>query len=217
MVIGMDTWHDSKTRSVSVCAFVSSLHDKSNDLCFTKWFSQAVVNDHTNEFYTNLNIFISNALKKYYSLNNYLPNTIVCYRDGVTDDKHEAILSEEITQIKMAFSTCFAKTEEQPCLIFIAVKKRVNARFFEKVSEGVFKNPAIGTIIDRKCIRDADKEFYLISQCVRQGTVNPTQYHVLLNERAPGISLIQIQSLTFMLTHMYYNWPVNFFNLREIN
>lgn len=96
-------------------------------------------------------------------------------------------------------------------MIFIVVKKRVDARFYEKMENlhENFKNPIIGTVVDSKVIKDTDREFYLISQSVRQGTVNPAKYHILLNEREPNIKLIHIQTLTFMLTHMYYNWPVS--------
>ena len=96
-------------------------------------------------------------------------------------------------------------------MIYILVKKRVDARFFEKIANffDEFKNPMIGTVIDSKIVKQTNKEFYLISQSARQGTVNPTKYYVLLNEREPYIKLIHIQTLSFMLTHMYYNWPVS--------
>ncbi len=216
MVVGMDRWHSVISHSVSVSAFVASLHDKSHDLSFTKWFSQAFVNDQATDYQSVVKEFFSSALRKYHTLNGYFPTTIVCYRDGVTEEENESIRVNEIAQIKEVFKVCFANCENQPCLIYIVMKKRVNARFFEKVNESKFKNPAIGTIIDRKCIRDADKEFYLISQSVTQGTVNPTQYCVILNERAPGIDLKNIQTLTFMLTHMYYNWPVFLYILKKV-
>ena len=48
-------------------------------------------------------------------------------------------------------------------------------------------------------------DFFLISQSVRQGTVNPTSYNVVEDSSAltPG----QMQQLTYKLTHLYYNWP----------
>ena len=58
-------------------------------------------------------------------------------------------------------------------------------------------------------------DFYLISQSTREGTVTPSHFRILVNEFFPdkdtrkGTELLQ--SLTYKLTHMYYNWPVSFF------
>ncbi len=40
---------------------------------------------------------------------------------------------------------------------------------------------------------------------MRQGTVNPTLYHVIWD----GLELPaeRMQTLTFKMTHLYYNWP----------
>ena len=48
-------------------------------------------------------------------------------------------------------------------------------------------------------------DFFLISQSVRQGTVNPTSYNVIMDES--GFSPDQLQRLSYKLTHLYYNWP----------
>ena len=56
----------------------------------------------------------------------------------------------------------------------------------------------------------------MVSQSAMQGTVNPTHFHILVNElldeknQDNSDGFIQIlQTLTFKLTHMYYNWPVS--------
>ena len=51
------------------------------------------------------------------------------------------------------------------------------------------------------------RDFYLVSQSVRQGTVSPSHFRIILDEF--GIKDAQFQKLTFDLTHMYYNWPVS--------
>ncbi len=48
-------------------------------------------------------------------------------------------------------------------------------------------------------------DFFLISQSVRQGTVNPTSYNVI--EDTSGLRPEHMQMLTYKLTHLYYNWP----------
>ena len=48
-------------------------------------------------------------------------------------------------------------------------------------------------------------DFFLVSQSVRQGTVNPTSYNVIKD--TSGLEAKHIQALTYKLTHLYYNWP----------
>ena len=48
-------------------------------------------------------------------------------------------------------------------------------------------------------------DFFLISQSVRQGTVNPTSYNVIMDESS--FTPDQLQRLSYKLTHLYYNWP----------
>jgi hypothetical protein len=48
-------------------------------------------------------------------------------------------------------------------------------------------------------------DFFLISQSVRQGTVNPTSYNVV--EDNSTLKPEHLQQLTYKLTHLYYNWP----------
>ena len=48
-------------------------------------------------------------------------------------------------------------------------------------------------------------DFFLVSQSVRQGTVNPTSYNIIKD--TSGLKPKHIQALTYKLTHLYYNWP----------
>ena len=48
-------------------------------------------------------------------------------------------------------------------------------------------------------------DFFLVSQSVRQGTVNPTSYNVVRD--TSGLKPEHLQKLTYKLTHLYYNWP----------
>lgn len=53
----------------------------------------------------------------------------------------------------------------------------------------------------------------MVSQHVRQGTVTPTHYNVIvdtLNETTQAkVTPSLMQRLTYKLTHMYYNWSVS--------
>jgi aubergine-like protein len=61
-----------------------------------------------------------------------------------------------------------------------------------------------GIVLDDVVTLPERYDFFLISQSVRQGTVNPTSYNVI--EDNSGLKPDQIQKLTYKLTHLYYNW-----------
>jgi aubergine-like protein len=84
---------------------------------------------------------------------------------------------------------------------FIIVSKRINTRFFTERSD----NPHSGTIVDDIVTLPERYDFFLISQSVRQGTVNPTSYNVVYD--TSGLRPDHMQLLTYKLCHLYYNWP----------
>jgi aubergine-like protein len=100
-------------------------------------------------------------------------------------------------------------TKYKPLLCVIIVKKRGNTRFFAKTSNRELINPPCGSVIDNVVTRAEWFDFYLISQCVTQGTVNPTHYNIIHD--TIGLKPDHYQRLSFKLCHMYYNWPVSTF------
>ena len=83
-------------------------------------------------------------------------------------------------------------------------------------------SPLRGTIVDNVVTLPERYDFYLISQSVTQGTVNPTSYNVVKvrSSTSPpsfyctcyvqdtsGLSPEHLQKLTYKLAHLYYNWP----------
>jgi aubergine-like protein len=97
-----------------------------------------------------------------------------------------------------------AKSDWQPRCAVVVVKKRINNRFFV-AGNGKLINPPPGTIIDSVVTKSDSYNFFLVSQSVRQGTVNPTSYTVIFDES--GLQPDHMQRLTYKLTHLYFNWP----------
>jgi len=95
----------------------------------------------------------------------------------------------------------FLFNKKRPLMSMIIVKKRGNARFFTQAKT----NPPCGTVIDTVVTRKEWFDFYLISQHVTQGTVNPTHYNVVYD--TIGMKSEHYQRLSFKLCHLYYNWP----------
>jgi aubergine-like protein len=93
------------------------------------------------------------------------------------------------------------QTPEPLKFAFVIVSKRINTRFFTETST----NPHSGTVVDDVVTLPERYDFFLISQSVRQGTVNPTSYNVVYD--TSGLRPDHMQHLTYKLCHLYYNWP----------
>jgi aubergine-like protein len=204
MIIGMDFYKDSAQKNSSVAAFIASINGvQDNKLNCTKYFSKCHLQPRGNEFADGLQVFMTEALKKYNERNNTLPDRIFVYRDGVSDNQFDKLSEFEIPQMKSAFKA-FGENY-RPKMTFFVVKKRSNARFFLKGSRNEFQNPPIGTVIDNTITKRKGKEFYLIAQSSNQGTVSPTHFHVIEDENEMPPDRLQI--ITYRLTHLYFNWP----------
>lgn len=59
--------------------------------------------------------------------------------------------------------------------------------------------------MDSHITKPALYDFFLVSQNIRQGTVSPTHYIVIYDNKK--MKPDHIQRLTYKLCHLYYNWP----------
>ena len=198
MVAGFDTYHkkDGDRRGKSFGAFTASL-----DPLFGRYFSQSLSHTAGEEISQNIAQMFAGALRAYQNANQgAFPTRIFFYRDGVGEGQ---LLEVRETEIK-AVKDVIAATGQDIKLTFIIVSKRINTRFFT-TDPGNIRNPPSGTVVDDVATLPERYDFYLISQSVGQGTVNPTSYNVILDES--GWTPDKIQVLTYKLTHLYYNWP----------
>ncbi|CAF0730721.1 unnamed protein product [Adineta steineri] len=197
MIIGIDSYHDKKRKQVSIAAFVAT----TNPQC-TSYYSRIIMQTTTQELVDGISVCIRDALKAFFLQNNSMPERIVIYRDGVGDGQLQAVYEHELPQIEETFS----KVQEgyAPKWAMIIVKKRGCSRFFSKNTNQLY-NPPPGTIIDHTITHQNWFDFYLISQCARQGTAAPTHFNVIWDRTTFKVD--HIQRLTFKLCHLYYNWP----------
>ncbi|XP_026806338.1 piwi-like protein Siwi [Rhopalosiphum maidis] len=206
MIIGYDVCHDTVNKSKSYGAFIATM-----DTCFTSFFS--CVQKHTSgqELSTFFSVNTMKALNKFRFKNNKLPDIIIIYRDGVGDGQIEYVQKTEVDQVKEACKEIYK--DQKVGLAFVIVKKRINTKFFKFEGE-IHENPQPGTVVDSTVTDPSDPsdptiyDFYLVSQHTAQGTVTPTHYKVIFNSLSETIPLspIQIQRITYKLTHLYYNW-----------
>ncbi|GIY92309.1 piwi-like protein Siwi [Caerostris extrusa] len=198
MVIGYDTYHDSLRKGRSAGAFVCSLNQS-----LTRWYSK--VNFHSaggwQELSNHVHLNFVEALKKYKQENKCIPDLILYYRDGVGDGQIAYVLDWEVKHCKEVIAKMLPNTTK---FGFIVVNKKINTRLFAPVGNS-FSNPPPGTLVDHTVTRYDRYDFYLVSQCVRQGTVSPTMYNVI--EDTSGLKPEYMQRISYKLTHLYYNWP----------
>ncbi|GBO07118.1 Piwi-like protein 1 [Araneus ventricosus] len=198
MVIGYDTYHDSAGRGRSAGAFIASMNQ-----LLTRWYSKVTFHSAGawEELSNYVRVHFVCALKKYKEKNNCFPDLILYYRDGVGDGQIPYVMEWEVKPCKEVIATdlsCRAR------FAFIVVNKKINTRFFAPTADS-YTNPPPGTLVDNTVTRFDRYDFYLVSQCVRQGTVAPTQYHVI--EDFSGLKPDYMQRISYKLTHLYYNWP----------
>merc|ERR1712059_131182 len=198
MVVGYDTYHDSARRGESVGALVASLNDS-----FTRYFSTVDFHRDRTEMSNQIGVMFLRALNKYREVKGSLPSRIFFYRDGVGEGQVQHVLEHEVMRLKDTVRQL--GPDYNPKITFIIVSKRINTRFSTGSKPGQYGNPNSGTVVDDVVTLPERYDFFLISQSVRQGTVNPTSYNVILDES--GFSPDQLQRLSYKLTHLYYNWP----------
>jgi len=196
MVVGFDVYHDTLQKNKSVGALVASLNQT-----FTKYHSETEFHETggIREMSGTICGMMSRALSAYQKANDSLPSVVILYRDGVGDGQIPIVLETEVKALKLAL----AQFDEKIALTFIIVSKRINTKFF--TARKPEQNPNSGTVIDDVVTLPERYDFFLVSQSVREGTVNPTSYNVICDTY--GLKPDHVQRLTYKLTHLYYNWP----------
>lgn len=166
-----------------------------DNLC-TKYYS--TVSPHTagQELSDDFALNVVKAVKNYKQINGYIPERILIYRDGVGDGDITHVKTHEVKAIKEKLGEIYGDNLK---LGFIVVTKRINTRIFAGD-----RNPPSGTIVDDVITLPERYDFFLVSQCVRQGTVSPTSYNII--EDTLGLNPDKIHRLTYKFCHLYFNW-----------
>lgn len=73
MIVGIDSYHEKKSGSVS--ALVASTNDT-----YTNWYSKAIVQNRNEELLHGLIVSFQFALRAYKKINNQLPKKIIIFR-----------------------------------------------------------------------------------------------------------------------------------------
>lgn len=163
IIFGVDVFHHPTRKNLSVIGIVASL----NVQC-TTWYSQSFFQDKHEEITNTLRTGISNALKKFYEVNKFMPNQIFVYRDGVGDGQLPVVRHHEVPQVEQAVEL-YARyyKDSRPSVTYIVVQKRINVKVLV-MKEGQVSNPPPGTVLDHTVTKSNYNDFFLISQHVTQ-------------------------------------------------
>ncbi|XP_022902156.1 piwi-like protein Siwi [Onthophagus taurus] len=197
MFVGFDVCHDPKDRTKNYAAMVAMLDQRG-----TQYYSNVQSHFKGEEISNYFGTALAQAMKSYQKLNKVPPGKVVIYRDGVGDGQIPFILEHEVDHIKSVLKRVFENAE--PKMAFNIVTKRISTRMFSTDRTGRYFNPPPGTVVDDVVTLPERYDFFLVSQCVRQGTVTPTSYNVIHD--TTGFTASQMQRMTHKLTHMYFNW-----------
>ncbi|XP_044254277.1 piwi-like protein Ago3 [Tribolium madens] len=191
MVCGIDVYHGANNQSV--CGFVGSINGS-----LTKYYSKAMFQDgEIGDFFK---MPFRKMLQEKKDKEGSFPSKVIVFRDGLGDGQLEHCKKYEVSQLQEVIKELNIDTT----ITFVVVQKRINTRIFRMVNETTFDNPPSGTVVDTMVTRRQFYDFFLVPQSVRQGTVNPTHYVVLLDEG--NIKPDHLQRLAYKLCHLYYNW-----------
>lgn len=197
MIVGIDVYHEKGKQMSSVVGFVASM-----DKTFTEWYSVAAMQRSTHqELMKSVQDAFHKVVNQFKAKNGLLPEKIIIYRDGVSDGDLKQVEDIELSDLIESFKSY--PGSYNPLVTLIIVQKRINTRVFQYVNDK-YSNPSSGTVIDSTVTRRNHFDFFLVSQHVRQGTVNPTHYIVLKN--GCNLSVENVQRLSYKLCHLYYNW-----------
>jgi aubergine-like protein len=224
MVVGIDVFHDKARKSGSIAGLVASVNDS-----LSRYYSTAVFQKQGQEIVDCLKSAFNDALLNYFDVNHRFPDHVVVFRDGVGDGQLDMVRDYESEQFRAALSphskvssdlssgsltsanatrlSQLVPGDYDPGFSYVVVQKRINTRIFSRPRAGVVENPPPGTVLDHTVTRFKFADFFLIPQCVNQGTVTPTHFVVVNSVNNKVMDATHIQKLAYKLTHMYYNWP----------
>ncbi|RWS13137.1 translation initiation factor 2C-like protein, partial [Dinothrombium tinctorium] len=216
MILGADVTHSAPADTIekffvstvgsryeaSIAALCGSFDDK----YFNYYTSVRVQKKERDEMIDRLGDMFEDIVKFYYKENNQLPQSLIFYRDGVSEGQFEIVLREEFNKLKNKFDEISQRLKQsfRPKVTFIIVQKRHHTRLrpqHPEQGQGKMQNIKAGTLVDTSIIHPRDWDYFLASHEGIQGTSRPTHYYVLKDENQ--FSSDELYHLTYYLCHTY--------------
>lgn len=130
--------------------------------------------------------FFQNWLATYAEREGRLPDSIVIYREGLSDVQIKKTISVELESLYESINSMRANPkckDYSPEVALFIVNKKVNSKFFDfdQKNKERFGNPTSGSVIFCEMASHGQIDFYLVAQKVNEavGTATPTQYRLI--------------------------------------
>jgi len=191
MLLGADVSHPSPGSEVaSAAAVVGSI-----DPMASMYVSRTTFQQTREEIIVDMKTSVKGLLLDFYGHNRKRPESLIMFRDGVSEGFFSSVMADEFAAIRQA---CLEMgdpgAEYSPPITFICVQKIHHSRFFpENENEAHWTgNIKPGTVVDSTVTSPFGHDFFLCSQAGIQGTVRPAHYHVLVDENNFGVDAIEV-------------------------
>lgn len=201
LLLGADVTHPRShghRDSPSIAAIVGSL-----TLDASQYGCRVRLQDPGQETITDFDVPVKDLLMEFYKRNNGLkPESIIMYRDGVSEGQFTDVLAVEYSGIRKACLELGNGTYNPP-ITFIVVQKRHHTRLFPENDSDADNSGNVnpGTIVDTSITSADGFDFFLNSHAGLKGTSRPTHYRVLVDENNYGPDGLEM--MTYWLCYLY--------------
>lgn len=138
---------------------------------------------------------IRERIEAYRSKTRKLPEHILFYRDGVSENQFGMVRDEELPQVTQACREA-AGGGQKPKVTLVIVVKRHHGRFYSDVVKDEY-NLRSGLLVDARVVAPKQFNFYLQAHDSPIGTARNAHYVVLENESGyNGAELQEIVSIS---------------------
>lgn len=206
MLLGIDVSHpEPGSDKPSMAAIVASMDGKLSQYC-----AHLSAQTSRQEMVSGLEDAVVKLLETFRARNrNVFPETIIVYRDGVSEGQYDQVLQQELPRIHGALERCGFIPNGQVKVTIVVCQKRHHTRLvYEERSgrEASYINPCPGLVVDargrdRSIVSGALNEFYLNSHTAIQGTSKPCKYTLIYDEI--GFRVSELELLTYWTTYLY--------------
>ena len=186
MVIGGDVSHPAPGAGSDTAASYAAI-TVSHDTTFTRYWAECDTNGTRAEMITKANIekHLGNMIKNWMMRvgRGQPPQRVLYIRDGVSEGQYQAVLDEEVKDMKETFKKLNVK--EMPKFTVVIAGKRHHVRFFPQGGPKHVDrngNPHPGLLVETGCTHPFEFDFYLCSHSAIKGTARPIHYQCILNE-----------------------------------
>ncbi|KAL9085957.1 MAG: hypothetical protein Q9165_007319 [Trypethelium subeluteriae] len=193
LIVGADVSHPAPGADIASTACMTF----STNLLCTRYAAAIDVNGHRVEIIATSNIekFMKPMITGWASNLNMgrLPESLIYFRDGVSEGQYHQIIHEEIHDVKNLLQEINPHTKTK--ITVIVATKRHHIRFFpdnnDRMAADRNGNSLPGTLVQTGCTSPFEYDFYLCAHSAIKGTARPVGYHVLLDENNYPVNELQ--------------------------